>query len=360
MKKSQVCAFVLFILMSLSGCGNNDTEIPELLEPVDVKMDVARAEMGEICELGTYSGEVVPYVEEVYFSVDGYLDQMLVSVGDTVQEGDVLAVLDEEQLMEQIESLEEEIDYIVTMGEYSDKKAELDIEIAGKELAALLESRAQNCTEKELEIQKLKLQLEQTQELRSLELEEKQSALERLQEKSEKNQLTAPFDGTVIYVGEVKKGEQLEAYAPVIYLADDSRLFLSAEYIPEAELKSADRLFAQIMDKEYEISYVPYDESEYIAMVLYGEELDAQFSFDESDDQIRSGQFAAVVVVDSYRENVLTIPANALYRDGSERYVYKQEGDQRIRCDVTTGVITDTKAEIVEGLQEGDMVYVKN
>ena len=54
------------------------------------------------------------------------------------------------------------------------------------------------------------------------------------------------------------------------------------------------------------------------------------------------------------------MPINAIYKEGSIRYVYKLVDDQRIRCDVKLGLVTATEAEILAGLQEGDIVYVKN
>ena len=59
------------------------------------------------------------------------------------------------------------------------------------------------------------------------------------------------------------------------------------------------------------------------------------------------------------KENVLTIPANALYRDEKGRYVYKIVDKQRVRCNVTIGITNEIKVEILEGLQEGDVVYVQ-
>ena len=46
--------------------------------------------------------------------------------------------------------------------------------------------------------------------------------------------------------------------------------------------------------------------------------------------------------------------------EGSIRYVYKLVDNQRIRCDVKLGLVTATEAEILAGLKEGDIVYVKN
>ena len=56
---------------------------------------------------------------------------------------------------------------------------------------------------------------------------------------------------------------------------------------------------------------------------------------------------------------MLTVPVNALYRDETGQYVYRMEDGKRVRCEVEVGMTSDVKAEILEGLQEGDEVYVK-
>lgn len=362
MKKYLALGTLIFLLATLTGCEKRVSDIPNLLEPVDVKVDMAEVTIGDVSKIVMYSGEVVPYIESMSFDADGSLEQVKVMLGDTVKTGDVLAVLDTEQLTAQMELLGAEILHMEKMGEFSDRQLELDIEIANTELLSLQESWAdeQTCTEKEQEIQKLELQLKQTKELRELELQEKQSALELLQEKEEKTRITAPFDGTVVYIGDVKSGDLMQAYEPVIYLADDSQLSIATDYIPEYELTKTERIYAKILDREYEVSYLPYNESEYMSMLLNDAEPKAKFVFETPDEALAGGQYAAVIVVKAHRENVLTVPINALYQEGLDWYVYRQEDGQRVRCDVTVGVVSETNAEIIEGLKEGDLVYVKN
>lgn len=362
MRKYLAWILTAAVLTGLTGCGNRGAAAPELLEPADVQADVTEVQKGEIFNISTYSGEVVPYVEDVYFTVNGKLDQMYVSVGDTVQQGEVLAELDTESILQQIENQEKEIAHLLKLGEFSDQKKYLEIETARKELEILEKngSEERKLEEKELEIEQLELNLEQNLELRSLELQELQNGLELLQEKAEMNQVTSPFNGTVVYISDQGKGDSVQAYEPVIYVADDSRLNLSAEYIPEFAVTHTDRIYAKIMDREYELSYIPYNENEYIAMILEDKELKAKFAFQDPDDFLESGQYAAIQIIKSYREDVLTVPINALYKDGVNYYVYKQEDGHSVRCDVKTGVISSTKAEIQEGLEEGDVVYVKD
>lgn len=362
MKRYLALGAISFALISLTGCGKQVMNVPELLEPVDVKVDMAEAVIGDVSKIIMYSGEVVPYVESVGFASDGSLDQIQVMVGDTVQCGDVLAVLDTEQLLEQMEVLKEEIQHMEQLGAFSDRQLELDLEIANIELLNLQENWAdeETCTAKEQEIQKLELQLKQAREMRTLEIQEKQSALNLLLEKEERTRITAPFDGTVIHISDVKNGDMIQAYEPVIYLADESQLSLATEYIPEYEMIKTERIYAKILDREYELSYLTYNEEEYVSMVLNDAEPKAKFMFEEPDEMLKSGQYAAIIVVKAHAEDVLTVPVNALYEDGPDWYVYRDEDGQRVRCDVTTGVISSSNAEIIDGLKEGDLVYVKD
>ena len=96
-------------------------------------------------------------------------------------------------------------------------------------------------------------------------------------------------------------------------------------------------------------------------MVLTGVALNTRFAMNDqtAEDSIQCGQYALIEIMDTHKEKVLTIPVNALYRDEKGHYVYKVIDNERIRCNVTVGMTTDIEVEITEGLQEGDVVYVK-
>jgi len=72
------------------------------------------------------------------------------------------------------------------------------------------------------------------------------------------------------------------------------------------------------------------------------------------------GDFILVCMVKDYHEQVLSIPNSAVYKDSSGTYVYLMQDGIRVRQNVTTGYKNNVYTEIVEGLEEGDQVYVKN
>ena len=78
------------------------------------------------------------------------------------------------------------------------------------------------------------------------------------------------------------------------------------------------------------------------------------------DEQMKSGMNASATIVIENRENVLTIPVNAIQEKGSQSFVYTSkdaDGNLSGEVEVTTGLSDGDTVEITEGLSEGDTVY---
>ncbi len=56
--------------------------------------------------------------------------------------------------------------------------------------------------------------------------------------------------------------------------------------------------------------------------------------------------------------DAVTVPIEAVLEDGGESYVYRIEDGRARRVDITTGRLTDTRAEVLSGLEDGDDVAV--
>ena len=162
------------------------------------------------------------------------------------------------------------------------------------------------------------------------------------------------------YAASLQEGDWLTAYRPVAYIADESRLYLSGESISTSLSGGATEMYALINGGRYEITPREMEREDYIALVLAGNDVPACFDFEAGED-VEAGMYAAVCLVTRARENVLLIPTNALLRGGGGRYVYVLgENGERTRRAVKTGVSTAWLTEITEGLEEGEVVYVKN
>lgn len=342
-------------------------EAPELLEPVGVKLDTAEVVRQDIYELKYYDATVAPYVEELSFTVDGEIDSINALAGDVAHKGDVLATLNQDDLIERAEELSAQIDYLTTELEFDQRDDQLELSMAQLELEQLRAGVASGeVTQQQVELKAadvdiLRLSQQQQRELAEFEIASLQRQLDSVNEELGNNEIVAPFDGRLVYMELLQKGDQIKAYDVVYYIADDTRLYIDSAYISESSLAIANQLYARIGGANYDITPQEFDWREYVAIALAGGELRTGFDFADGVvlDGIESGQYAAVFMKTGLVEDALVVPANALYTDSEGRYVYKMEGDTRVRTEVTTGQSTTTLVEITEGLEEGDYVYVK-
>lgn len=78
-------------------------------------------------------------------------------------------------------------------------------------------------------------------------------------------------------------------------------------------------------------------------------------------EQMLGGMNASVRIVTASKESVLTVPANAVYEEGSHSYVYtdcnESTNELKSRVEVSTGATDGENVEILDGLSEGDTYY---
>ena len=77
------------------------------------------------------------------------------------------------------------------------------------------------------------------------------------------------------------------------------------------------------------------------------------------DPRIQPGMTANVTIPVASADNVTAVPLAAIFFDQNDRYVYVENGDKFERRDVKLGVADYFFAEIVSGLQVGDVVAIE-
>lgn len=78
------------------------------------------------------------------------------------------------------------------------------------------------------------------------------------------------------------------------------------------------------------------------------------------DDRLKPGMFSQIQLVTERRRNVVKVPGEALVRRFGEIYAYVVTEEGRVaRRTVTLGLEIDGKAEITQGLADGDQVVVR-
>lgn len=339
---------VLLAAALLTGCESESKTVrPELLDPVNASVDIAVAEVMNLTDINFYNGVVVPGAEEIAFETDGYLNGLYVSAGQQVEEGEVIASLVGKnysqilKLREDIENLEEQ-----NAENFKYLEAELELQrLDGQDVA------------------EMELKLKHEREMAELKLEEKRARLEALEETDPGyTYIVAPRDCTVMSVTSTRTNSYIAAGTPVCALEGEEAdgLRITCEYINEKNYNKCIDAYALINGERCEIEYVPYTKEELKILSTNSITPVSRFIITSDTTGIQAGEYAAILTSRGVAENVLAIPANAVYSDSNGKYVYKVVNNVRIKQPIVTGIANASYIEILEGLAEGDGVYVKN
>ena len=356
----------LLALSALTGCAGREPvqDVPELLEPVGVKVDTAVVTRGDLYKISVYEGSVVAKAEELSFEIDGRISEVSVWPGKWVEEGELLFTLDQTALEKRMAALERQISYIEDSGAYDDAAAAIDIELLEMRLEKL---RADGADETalslaEMDVEQARLDLKQAQELRALSASSLKEELKVISADYGRNELRAPFSGNVFYLGTLVEGTAVQADKTVAYIANPDDLTLTiSDYLSENKLAHSD-YYALIGGKRYELTHVPMTLKEMTSILLSSRSLPTHFRIagpQEDLADVSAGMYAAVCLENGKVEDALIIPMGALYSAGGEKYVYVQTENGRERRTVTMGVTNGLDAQITDGLSEGEIVYVK-
>ena len=365
--KRMLCGAAVLLAVLLAGCARQSApqEVPELLEPVGVKVDTAVVTRADLYTTTVYEGSVVAAAEELSFSIDGKISVVNVWPGKWVEEGDLLFILDQTALEKNMASLQRQIDYMKANGVYDDAAAEMDIELLEMKREKLRGDGAdeQALALADLDIEEARQALRQAQEMRALSLSALQEQLKTISADYGRNELRAPFTGNVFYLGNLVEGTSVQADKTVAYIANPDDLTLVITSYLNTDRLIPGSYYALIGGKRYEIEPQPMSMQEMTALLLAGETLPTRFRIvgpEEDLGEVTAGLYAVVCVEGSRVEDALVVPMGALYSAGSERYVYVQTEDGgRERRAVTVGRNNRLDVQILEGLSEGEVVYVK-
>lgn len=344
MKKMMI--IFLTAVMLMTACGKAENEKIELLEPANAKMESTYVTRTDMSDRKLYDGKVLPNTDEFSFEYSGYLYDVFVYEGQKVSKGDVLAGLKSSHYDEVME-LEEQIEDLRVNNEKKFEKLNNELELA--------KLSGGDIEEKELE-------LRQQQELAELELSQKKERMELLS-KDEFGYvyIEAPYDSTVVAVTNMPAGGFVSAGTPVVALDNGKSPIITCEFISEANIGATEAVYAMVRGNRYDLTYIPYSKIELKVMVTNEVTPVSKFVLtDGNGDGMYVGDYASVIVEKSNRPDVLAVPVNAVFSDATGKFVYEIIDNERVRRNVKTGISDSVYVEILEGVEEGACIYVKD
>jgi multidrug efflux pump subunit AcrA (membrane-fusion protein) len=191
-------------------------------------------------------------------------------------------------------------------------------------------------------------------------------SLKRLEDQLNDARITAPFEGEILSVN-VIEGRQVQAYNPVMILADLSQLEISADLLDSemSELSEDMEVVAEFVNQPGEaltgfIRRLPYpfgggglsdaetEEDSSVRITLP--------ALESTDIEYDVGDRLRITVEIDRSEDTLYLPLQAVRTfEGRSFVVVREDAGQR-RVDVRIGLRSDERVEILEGLSEGQTV----
>lgn len=375
MKRVKWIGILLVSAIALGGCGETTAQgdvIVELKESALNAPQTTEVLRGDMQISTYYDAQVGPRVKQLTFAENAVFGKFLVELGDTVKEGDILAVPATENLEKEIENKEKELENIDKTYEYRKASLENEIAIAKKELENVysildtLKYDAPEYTETckmagnyDEQRQRLELQLKQLAETYDLERPHCAGELQKLRGEIEGNLIKAPFDGTIIALASAEYGAAIDKNLFYVAVADTSTIYARCLNVSIAVLNQMEKAVFWKDGKEYEAVSIPMDHDYYMTTKNNGEDAYSEFLISDPDGEISQGDYGKIKLVMNEKKDVLLLPETAVQATGGNYYVYKDVNGKHERVTIKVGSKDGINVEILEGLEEGDVVYVQ-
>ena len=343
---------------------------------------VARVERRNMGSTLAIAGEFKPFQDvDVHAKVAGYIRKIYVDVGDHVKEGQTLAVLEVPEIAAQLTGAEA----AVRAAQEQIHKAQGDLQRARSAHAAAhsayvrlkqaADSRAGLVAQQEVDDAQAKdLETEgQTAsadaELASAgqQLEVAQANQKQSRAMSDYTRIVAPFAGVITnrYADTgalVAAGTSSSTQAiPVVRLAQTSKLRLVLP-IPEsvvAQIHLGDpvKVRVQALDQEIEGRVSRFADS----LDRQTRTMETEIDFDNRAGRLISGMYTETRLSLREKKNALTIPLEAVSRNGEEATVLAVNAENVVEeRKVRLGVEDSARVEVLSGLSEGERVIIGN
>jgi len=316
-------------------------EEPTLIEPPEPRVNTVTVERGDIREEVSGLSRVAATKEApVYFTESGRISQIFVDYEDWVEEGDPLARLEVGDL------------------EHRYQLARIDME-----RVRLRKERQSNFVGETIS--------EFDYRMTELDYERQKLQYDRIRNSLEEATIYAPISGEVISIS-MQEANTVEEYSEVVRIADSSELELQMNVSRgnlnnivsgmEAEVRLADGDWV-----DAEVTMVPSRGAELptgepdrrVRLKISDKEEVSQRLGISEDEIINFGQLLSTYIILREEKDTLLLPKAAVREYGDRTFVRVQDGDVRKEVDIKTGLESDTRLEILEGLEEGDVVITR-
>lgn len=344
-QRHEIILMLALILGTLS-CGRRDQDAFASKSASSRTAVVERRDLDFTIEV---VGDLRPSVQvDVKAEISGRVKKIQPSIGATIKRGEIVVELDDTDLLT----------------EKASTKIEIDGATLSLEKAALADGRAKQLVAEDLIAKADADNLRLDASIAKNNLEKAVKKLQSVEDKLSKTRIAAPITGTVINLPIVEGqvvvgGPSVSTGTLLLTLANLSEMLISTHVneVDVTRMKEGQPVQVTVdafegMDLTGAVHFIAPVAS--VRNNIKGFAVDVLVS--RSDPRIRPGMSANVKVPIAKAAGVLSIPIEAVFREGNKRFVYLKNGDSFDRCEVEVGVVTSDRAEIKAGLKEGDTI----
>jgi len=358
-----------------SGAGVSDAKAAAM-----ATARVAVAQRGSISHVLTLAGQFQPYqVVDVHPKISGYMKRINVDIGDIVQQGQTLAVLEVPELRAQLQQTVFEVE----QSKQEINRAQREIDRAEATHAAL-HAESERLNEAAAGhpglIAQQELDNAQAADLSSAaQVDSAKAAMaaaqqhanaahadnERVQALHDYTNVTAPISGVVIWryadTGALIQGgtNSNSQDLPIVRLSQSSLLRLRIP-VPENDVqyvRDGDELVVRVdaVNRSFTGKIVRYTRD----VDFETRTMETEVDVENRDLSIEPGMYANTMLRLAHVNNVVTIPVDALVLKDQQNIVYALDSSDRVQVrPVQVGLEGSKLAEIRSGLSPGDRVIV--
>ncbi len=367
-----------------------------------VEVETATVKKGDIAEYVEELGLVVSENKgSVFAPTAGRVTQVMVTIGDVVEKGDVLVQIDGQQLTRQIMELEARKSALTAQYNEAIKpidgkeieKLELQLGVQQKKVdeakrqkdinEVLYEAEAISYEEyhvtiialeqAEMQLEGIELDLELIRKPISTniaanykaQLKQLDIQMEQLRNQGEDFVVSAPLKGTVM-AKSVEVGSYLQPGMQLMELGDREALYIESDVLVSEIGKINIGSRVEISHKDLGIEGVkgtvrkiyPQAFSKISDLGVEQKRIKAEIAIENKVEGLRPGYDLDLKMIIINKENALLIPQNAVFEKSGKTYVFVNENNTAALREIQKGIESRKQIEVISGLQEGEEVIL--
>jgi RND family efflux transporter MFP subunit len=368
-RAASVTALALATFSCSQSSGNEQSRQNEPADPPQT-VSVARVTRQDLSRGVTLTAEFKPYQEvEIHAKVAGYVKQINVDVGDHAKAGDVLATLEIPEIEDQLK----QADAAILTAQENVKSMEASYDessLIANRLGAAAQETKGLIAQQDVDTANDKNRADEANLAAAKQkVTEAQANADHLRDLVAYSKIIAPFDGVItrrfadagalVQAGTVQAGTSGNSNSmPLVSFAELNRLRLEFP-VPESAVA-----FVHV-GSPVEITVVSMGKTFSGAVTRFAQKVDTdtrtmltEVDVDNPDFRYTPGMYATVRLILAEKKNALAVPIQCV-STGDKSTVLLLDQDHKVKeQEVTLGLETPTMAEILSGLNEGDLIVV--